>query len=388
MKFTVRKLRRSVVATALAVGVVPLVLAACGGGDDESATPAETDAATPAETTSEAAPADTGAAAAPAEGGITGGIFPGSVEPGSLATKANERYKIIMLSASDVIPGWHGYNIGARDAAEALGVDLEIAQWASLEPADLVAGVNAVAAKNPDAALFSAVQSQALQGAFEQAAERGIPIVVFDSPADDPSFAVTYVGSPAAEEGRAAADVLCELIGGEGTVLQTDANPGFSTLVINANAFREQFEANCPNAELLPLEYDDGDTAKNASIMRATLASHPDLAGAYLGTSGLGGRGGVSALREAGKAGEVKVVTLDGLPGAIEDLQNGYQHAVTSVKLHDLGWLAVEAAVAHLNGETDIPKEIHTGYCILTPDNLDDPEIEESFCKYPSESPE
>jgi ribose transport system substrate-binding protein len=168
-------------------------------------------------------------------------------------------------------------------------------------------------------------------------------------------------------------------------VLHTDAAPGFSNLVRNQVAFRERIESEYPDIELLPLQWDDGDVATNASIMRATLASHPDLAGAYLGTSGLGGRGGVTALEEAGLDGQVKVVTLDGLPGAIEDLRNGSQHAVTSVQLFDLGWLAVEAAVAALNGD-EVPAVIDSGYCVLTAENIDDPEIAETYCLYPSES--
>lgn len=300
----------------------------------------------------------------------------------SAGSDSGAKPKITMLSASNVIPGWIGYDKGAQEAADRLGVDLTIQQWASLEPQDLVAGVNAVSAAKPDAALFSAVNAPALQSALEQAAERIGTVVVFDSPPEDPSFAAAYVGSAAAEEGVAAAKKLSELIGGKGKVLQTSAQPSFSTLEINTKAFREEIENNHPGIELLPLQRDDGNTSKNAAIMRATLARHPDLAGAYLGTSGLGGEGGVGALRSAGKTGEVKVITLDGLPAAIEDLRKGYQQAVVSPKLNDLGGGAVEAAVKALNGEP-VEKENLVGFCVLTKDNLDEPENQQ--CIFPSE---
>lgn len=298
------------------------------------------------------------------------------------SSSSGKHYKIIMLSASNVIPGWHGYDAGAKQEAAKLGVDLTIAQWASLAPADLVAGINAVAAQNPDAALFSAVNDQAEQNALAQAAGRIKKVVIFDSPAVDPTPFATYVGSPAAAEGTATADVLANLVGKKGIVLETDAAPGFSTLEINMRAFRQEM-TKYPAIQLLPLEYDGGDTSKNASIVSATLGRYPDLAGAYLGTSGLGGEGGVGALKAAGKIGQVKVVTLDGLPAAINDLRNGDQQAVISVKLNDLGGGAVAAAVKALNGEA-LPKQDLVGYCTLTQQNLSDAANQQ--CIYPTKS--
>jgi ribose transport system substrate-binding protein len=281
-----------------------------------------------------------------------------------------------------VIPGWHAYEVGAKQAADRLGVDLQINQWASLQPSDLVAGINAVAAAKPDAALFSAVQATAEQSALEQASKRIPHIVLFGTRAEDGSFAAGYVGSSAAEEGKSAAQTLAKLIGDKGTVLQTEAAPSYGGLMITMQAFRDEM-AKHPNIKLLPLQFDNGDTSKNAAIMRATLARYPDLAGAYLGTSGLGGEGGVGALREAGKIGQVKVVTLDGLPAAINDLKKGYQQAVISPKQNDLGGDAVEAAVKAIKGEP-VDKEKLVGWCVLTKDNLADPANQQ--CIYPTKS--
>lgn len=298
------------------------------------------------------------------------------------ATAAGKHYRITFLSASNVIPGWHGYDRGAKDEAQKLGVNLTIAQWASLQPSDLVAGINAVTAQDPDAALFSAVDDTAEQSALAQAASRLKKVVIFDSPAVDPTPFATYVGSPAAAEGVAAADQLASLVGKKGTVLETDAGPGFSTLEINMRAFRQEM-AKYPDIRLLPLQYDGGDTSKNAAIVSATLARYPDLVGAYLGTSGLGGEGGVGAIKAAGKIGQVKIVTLDGLPAAISDLHDGSQQVVISVKLNDLGGGAVAAAVKALNGQSQ-PKQIFVGFCTLTKANVDAPANQQ--CIYPTKS--
>jgi ABC-type sugar transport system substrate-binding protein len=285
---------------------------------------------------------------------------------------AASTYNISYLTASNVIPGWHGYDVGAKEEAAKLGVNLTVTQWASLSPSDLVAGINAVVAAHPDAAIFSAVNGPAEQSAILNASKKLKVIVGFDSPCVSACGEKTYVGSNAAAEGTTTADVLAKLVHYKGTVLETDAAPSFGTLELNMRAFRKEM-AKYKNITLLPLQYDAGDTSKNAAIVRATLARYPNLAGAYLGTSGLGGEGGVSALRAAGKIPQVKVVTLDGLPAAISDLKNGYQQANISVKLEDLGGGAVKSAVAALKGQS-LPATIHVGYCVLTKANVSLPQ--------------
>lgn len=277
-------------------------------------------------------------------------------------------YKINYLTASNVIPGWHGYDVGVKLEAAKLGVSLTINQWASLSPADLVAGINAVVAAHPDAALFSAVNGPAEQSSIVAASKKLKVIVGFDSPCVSACGEKSYVGSNAGAEGTTTAQVLAKLVNYKGTVLETDAAPSFGTLEINMRAFRAQM-AKYKNITLLPLQYDAGDTSKDAAIVRATLARYPNLAGAYLGTSGLGGEGGVSALRSAGKLPQVKVVTLDGLPAAISDLKNGYQQANISVKLEDLGGGALKAAVMALKGQS-VAKQVLVGYCVLTKANI------------------
>ena len=286
----------------------------------------------------------------------------------SSGANASTQYKISYLTASNVIPGWHGYDVGVKVEAAKLGVKLTISQWPSLSPANLVSGINAVVAAKPDAALFSAVNGPAEQTSIVAASKKLKVIVGFDSPCSSACGEKAYVGSNAGAEGTTTAKVLAKLVNYKGIVLETDAAPSFGTLEINMRAFRAQMKK-YPKINLLPLQYDAGDTSKDASIVRATLARYPDLAGAYLGTSGLGGEGGVSALRAAGKLPQVKVVTLDGLPAAITDLQNGYQQANISVKLEDLGSTALKDAVDALNGKS-VPKQTLVGYCILTKANI------------------
>jgi ribose transport system substrate-binding protein len=286
----------------------------------------------------------------------------------SAGASASAPYTIDYLTASNVIPGWHGYDIGVKQAAAKLGVKLKIGQWASLSPSDLVSGINDIIAAKPDAALISAVDGPAEQSSIVQASKKLRVVVGFDSPCVSTCGEKSYVESNAAAEGTTTAKVLAKLVNYKGIVLETDAAPSFGTLELNMRAFRKQM-ATYKNINLLPLQYDNGDVSKNAALVRATLSRYPNLAGAYLGTGGLGGEGGVGALRTAGAIPRVKVVTLDGLPAAISDLKNGYQQANISVDVRQLGSVALTSAVDALEGKK-LPATQHVSYCVLTKANL------------------
>jgi ribose transport system substrate-binding protein len=74
-------------------------------------------------------------------------------------------------------------------------------------------------------------------------------------------------------------------------------------------------------------------------------------------------------VREAGKAGDVKIVGFDAGPKQIEDLNSGLVQALVAQKPADIGAQGVQQAVAALKGDPTKEK-IGTGSTILTKDNL------------------
>jgi ribose transport system substrate-binding protein len=67
-------------------------------------------------------------------------------------------------------------------------------------------------------------------------------------------------------------------------------------------------------------------------------------------------------------------------------LKAGTVDMVIAQKPSDMGYLAVEMAVAYLDGVTSIPKHIPTGYAVITRDNMEDPAISQFF--YTADVPE
>jgi ribose transport system substrate-binding protein len=85
----------------------------------------------------------------------------------------------------------------------------------------------------------------------------------------------------------------------------------------------------------------------------------------------------IMALRNAGKAGgAVKVVGFDAGGQTVEALKKGDVQAVIVQNPMRMGYLGVMTMFAHLEGRS-VEKRIDTGVYVVTPENMDTPEMKD-----------
>jgi ribose transport system substrate-binding protein len=77
----------------------------------------------------------------------------------------------------------------------------------------------------------------------------------------------------------------------------------------------------------------------------------------------------------------VKVVAFDATADAIGMLKDKTVDLVIAQKPSDMGYFAVEMAMALMNGVTSVPAHIPTGYQVITRDNMNDPNVQKFFYK-------
>ena len=83
------------------------------------------------------------------------------------------------------------------------------------------------------------------------------------------------------------------------------------------------------------------------------------------------------ALRDVGLAGgKVKMIGFDAGSQSVLDLKNGDVQALVVQNPLLMGYLGVMTAVRHLRGEK-VEKRIDTGVVLVTPENMERPEIKE-----------
>ncbi len=108
-----------------------------------------------------------------------------------------ERY-VMVTHTQGTDPFWPVVEKGAKDAAEALGVELEYNFAPSGDMADMAALIEAAAATQPDGIIVSLPDADALGGAITSTVDSGIPVVTINSGLEASASlgALMHVGQP------------------------------------------------------------------------------------------------------------------------------------------------------------------------------------------------
>lgn len=216
---------------------------------------------------------------------------------------------------------------------------------------------------------------------LQQAQEAGIGIITVDTFLGDGdyvngpvTFPISAIGSDNAEGGRISARGLAKAIGGSGKVYINSTNPNVSSVEVRAIGFNEVMDNEFPDIEVVGLDFNLDDMNTAVQQTAATLERVPDLGGVF-GTNVFSAQGAGTAVVNAGLGGAVQVVAYDATQFAIEQLREGVVSLVLAQKPFDMGYMAVQFAVADASGVTSIPTQVQTGFAIIDINNVDDPEV-------------
>jgi ribose transport system substrate-binding protein len=285
---------------------------------------------------------------------------------GGSADSGGKNYKMTLVAGVKGDEFYITMNCGAQEKAKELGVSLDFQGPDEFDASQQIPVLDAVTAKSPDAILIAPTDTKALFAPITQAAANS-KIVLVDTTLADPSMAVSQIASDNLKGGQTAGEELLKLIGGKGKVMVVNVKPGISTTDQRGQGF-EQAVKGKPGVTYLGQEYDDDDPAKAASIVSATLSKHPDLKGIFAANL-FSAEGAATALRQAGKLGDVKIVGFDAGPKQVQDLKDGLVQALIAQKPADIGAQGVEQAYNALEGKPTTDK-IGTGFEVVTKDNL------------------
>jgi ribose transport system substrate-binding protein len=308
----------------------------------------------------------------------TTGAPAASSGPAKALTTADLAGKTIGFIPGVNDPFYISMQCGIEAAAKMHGMKVSTQIPQQFEAAVQTPIVNAMVATAPAALLIAPTDAQALVPPLTKAVNAGIPVGLVDTTLGDPSLAFTSIATDNAIGGGQAADALAKLIGEKGKVLVIAFKAGASTSDARQKGFEDQIKS-YPNITYLGAQINDNDPAKAASIVSATLAANPDLAGIFA-TNLFAAQGAATGLRNGGAEGKVKMVGFDAGSGQIEQLKRGDVQALIAQKPGEIGQNAVDQVVAHLTGGK-VTKSIGTKTVIITQDNLNDGDIQDAIYK-------
>jgi ribose transport system substrate-binding protein len=227
--------------------------------------------------------------------------------------------------------------------------------------------IESVTATHPDAILIAPDDVSASRPPIAQAMSAGIKVVLVDTTLTDPSGAVSQISSDNTAGGADAFAAVKQLVPGGGQVFVVNTKPGISTTDERTAGFAAAAKADSKYS-YVGVQYDNDTAALAAQVTLAELQKNPGIT-AIFATNLFSAEGAATGIRQAGKAGKVKVVGFDAEPDEITALQQGTVQALIAQSPFVIGTSAVDQAVAALSGKTTTPK-IGTKFTIITTANL------------------
>lgn len=223
---------------------------------------------------------------------------------GAQAADPNEEY--IFVSSLGNLEFFNAVKYGWKWAGEKLGVKTSYVGPAEFDLNAQVAAFEQAIARKPKGIAVFAVDP-VLTPSINKAVEAGIPVVTVIGDQPD-SKRLAYVGSNQYDLGFMGGQRIAEAIGGEGKVAILSI-PGTAMFDDRAAGYEAAF-AQYPGIEVVQTGDTKADTVTAVNVAKDIMARFPDLA-AFVGTDSTGGIGAGTAVKEAGKSGQVKVVAMD-----------------------------------------------------------------------------
>ena len=351
--------------------VFAMLLSSCG-------TPAATTAAPATAAPATAAPAP--ATAAPAT------AAPATAAPAT-AAPATKPIKIGFLAGVQD-PFYTTMQRGAQAASDAFGSELVTQIPQAWNVTDQTPMLDAMIARGDLKFLFLApVDKDAMVAPLQKAADAGLPLLTVDTFIGDGDylngpvkFPLSFIASDNYLGGQIACRALADSLNKTGKIYIQNVKPGISSTDAREKGCKDVIAAEYKGVTLVGVAYNDDDATKAQAQVEAMLQKNPDLGGIF-GTNVFSAQGAGTTVKNKGLSGKVKVVAFDATTDAINMLTDGTVDLVIAQKPGDMGFFAVEMAMAYMNGVTSIPKHIPTGYAVITRDNMKDPNIIKFFYK-------
>jgi ribose transport system substrate-binding protein len=279
------------------------------------------------------------------------------------------RLAFVTNNASDY---WTIARKGTDKAVRELGnVDLEFRMPGEGSAAEQKRIVDDLLAKGIDGMAISPVDP-ANQTQMINDAARQVLVITQDSDAPD-SQRACYIGTNNREAGRQAGQLIRETLPQGGRIMVFVGKA-------DAQNARERFEGMKEalagsNIEVIDLRTDDADRVRAKSNAAVTLVRYPEVA-AMVGLWAYNGPAILSAVRDAGKVGQVKIIAFDEEDDTLKGIQEGAIAGTVVQQPYEFGYQSIKtmAQIVSTGDRSMIPpsKQIFVPTKVIKRENVEE----------------
>ncbi|MFD8519206.1 ABC transporter substrate-binding protein [Streptomyces capillispiralis] len=244
-----------------------------------------------------------------------------------------------------------------KDEAAKRGVKLLTAN-AQSQFSKQISDVQDLLAKGADLLVIAPLNSDGWDPVLQAAAAKKVPIVTIDRKINATACKdyVSFIASDFVEQGRRAADQMIEATGGKGEVAILLGSAGNNVTTERTKGFKERVAEKAPGLKVVFEQTGDFTREKGQQVTEQLIQSKPGIKGIYAENDEMG-LGAVAALKGAGKkAGDIKIVTVDGTRNAVQGVVDGWISGVIESNPR-FGPLAFQTLDTFTQGK-EVPQDI------------------------------
>ncbi len=290
-----------------------------------------------------------------------------------------ETVKIVVIGKS-VHPYWSNVEKGVRAAAKDLGLKDDQVIFFVPPKEDVAAQIQTMEtyiAQGVTGIAIAPSDPNALEPVMKTASNKGIWITTLDTPPVAGSVSLVYIGTDNFSAGKVAGETMANLLPGGGKV---GIGRGSDT-ALNALQRTDGFMEGIKGASITTLEpvNDKEDSARALDLANSVISANPDLAGAF-GVYAYNGPAWATAIKEANKVGDIKLVSFDATTDIINGIKEGVIDATVAQREFDMGYksvmliykIALEGKDKAMSEMGVVDGVIDTGVDVITPATLKD----------------
>jgi ABC-type sugar transport system substrate-binding protein len=268
-------------------------------------------------------------------------------------------------------PFFQAMQQGIQDQAKAEGINVTVQAATSITDTTGQADkLQALAGQNYSCYIVNPISGTNLVQPLVPVSQSGKPIVNIDSPiSSDAAKSAglkisTYIGTNNVSAGKLAASEMAKLLPNGGDVALIGGIAGDVTSQARLTGFQEGVPSSIRIVQTVAADWD---RQKALTAAGDLLRAHPNLKGFFAANDDMG-LGVSRAIADAGKQGQVQVVSVDGIKDALKAVQAGTLSATVSQYPYTIGAMGMEACKAAMAGKT-LPANVTAPVLVVTKNN-------------------
>jgi ribose transport system substrate-binding protein len=290
---------------------------------------------------------------------------------GGAASTGGKTFRIAMIAKSSTNPVFLSARTGAEAAAAELskanGVDVRI-DWLTPPQEDGAVQAQRVAQAVNDgdnAILASTSDAGKITGAINEAVDRGVPVMMFDSDAPD-SKRFSFYGGDDVQMGRQVMEELARQMNGRGRVAILAGNQNAPNLQKRVQGVKEEAKK-YPGITIVNTFYHIETPQDAAAEVLRVQTAYPDLQGwAMIGGWALFTRTLLTDLDPK----KVRIVAVDALPAELAYVDQGLAPVLLAQPTYLWGYVSVKTIFDHVYLKKDVPAHVNMELVRVSKDNL------------------